>query len=77
MQREKQLFIFLNLKMTKTSDPCSDDWIKPQEHPVLCVPRDDGILLVLGTLQKHKEMSPKEMIGLGVELIERGARRLK
>ena len=55
----------------------TDDWIKNTEdgHPVLCVPHDDGALLVIGTKQAFKEMTPKQQIELGAELIKRAVQR--
>jgi len=55
----------------------TDDWITNTEdgHPVLCVPHDDGALLVIGSKQAFKEMTPKQQIELGAELIKRAVQR--
>ena len=56
----------------------TDDWIKtPDEdgHPVLVVPHDDGVLLVVGSIQQKKFMEARQMIELGLELIRRANRR--
>ena len=50
----------------------TDEWIKtPDEdrHPVLVVPHDDGVLLVVGSIQQKKFMEARQMIELGLELI--------
>ncbi len=56
----------------------NDDWIKKQEdgHPVLCVPRPEGALLVIGSRQAINEMSPKQQAQLGIELIQIALQRL-
>lgn len=56
----------------------NDDWIKKQEdgHPVLCVPRPEGALLVIGSRQAINEMSPKQQAQLGMELIQIALQRL-
>ena len=56
----------------------TDDWIaKPDEdrHPVLVVPHDDGVLLVVGSIQQKKFMEARQMIELGLRIIERAKRR--
>lgn len=56
----------------------TDEWIKtPDEdrHPVLVVPHDDGVLLVVGSIQQKKFMEARQMIELGLELIKRANRR--
>ncbi len=56
----------------------TDDWIKkPDEdrHPVLIVPHDDGVLLVIGSIQEKKILNARQQIELGVELIKRANRR--
>ena len=56
----------------------TDDWIKkPDEdrHPVLIVPQDDGVLLVIGSIQEKKILNARQQIELGVELIKRANRR--
>lgn len=55
----------------------NDDWIKKPEsaHPVLCVARDDGILLVIGDVQSMMKLTPKEQVSLGVDIIEKALRR--
>ena len=56
----------------------TDEWIKtPDEdrHPVLVVPHDDGVLLVVGSIQQKKFMEARQMIELGLELIRRANRR--
>ena len=55
-----------------------DDWInKPDEdgHPVLVVPHDDGVLLVIGSIQEKKFLEAQQQIELGLELIKRANRR--
>ena len=56
----------------------TDDWIKkPDEdrHPVLVVPHDDGVLLVIGSIQEKKFLEARQQIELGLELIKRANRR--
>lgn len=56
----------------------TDDWIsKPDEdrHPVLVVPHDDGVLLVIGSIQQKKFLEARQQIELGLELIRRANRR--
>ncbi len=61
--------------MTDTS--FNDDWIKKPKnaHPVLCVARNDGVLLVIGEEQAMMKLTPKEQVSLGVDIIEKALRR--
>ncbi len=56
----------------------NDDWIKKPEdvHPILCIPNPDGVLLVIGSNQAQKEMTPKQQAQLGLELIGKALKRL-
>ena len=61
-----------------SSSDLTDDWIKkPDEdrHPVLVVPHDDGVLLVIGSIQEKKFLEARQQIELGLELIKRANRR--
>lgn len=69
--------------MTKlTSDlddkTLTDEWINSAEggHPVLCIPYPEGMMVVIGTQQALKELTPKQQIEHGMALIEAGLRRL-
>jgi len=56
----------------------TDDWIGKRDedrHPVLVVPHDDGVLLVIGSIQQKKIMEARQQIELGLELIRRANRR--
>jgi hypothetical protein len=64
---------------SKMDDGLSDNWIKDAEgeHPVLCVPYPDGMMLVVGTNTGVKKMTPKQQMQLGMEFIKKGLRRLE
>lgn len=56
----------------------TDDWIKkPDEdsHPVLAIPYDEGLLLVIGSKQKFLHLEAQQQIELGLRIIERANRR--
>lgn len=56
----------------------TDDWIaKPDEdsHPVLAIPYDEGLLLVIGSTQKFLHLEAQQQIELGLRIIERANRR--
>jgi len=57
----------------------NDDWIRKPDnnHPVLVIPYEDGVRVVIGGTEAFKEMSPQQLILLGVEFIKRASTRLK
>ena len=44
-------------------------------HPLLIIPRDDGVLLVIGQQQIFMPQSTKQQINLAIELLKRAAAR--
>lgn len=57
----------------------TDDWIKkPDEtHPVLVIPYDNGVRVLIGQVEAFKHLDPQQQILLGVEFIKRATTRLK
>ena len=56
----------------------NDDWIKKtgeDSHPVLAIPYDEGLLLVIGSTQKFMHLEAQQQIELGLRIIERANRR--
>ena len=56
----------------------NDDWIKKtgeDSHPVLAIPYDEGLLLVIGSTQKFLHLEAQQQIELGLKIIERANRR--
>ena len=44
-------------------------------HPLLIIPRDDGVLMVIGQRQIFMRLSKKQQINLAIELLKRAAAR--
>tara|TARA_R100000426_G_scaffold37694_1_gene29723 strand:- start:498 stop:653 length:156 start_codon:yes stop_codon:yes gene_type:complete len=44
-------------------------------HPLLIIPRDDGVLMVIGRRQIFMRLSQKQQINLAIELLKRAAAR--
>ena len=44
-------------------------------HPLLIIPRDDGVLMVIGRRQIFMRLSEKQQINLAIELLKRAAAR--
>ena len=44
-------------------------------HPLLIIPRDDGVLMVIGQRQIFMRLSQKQQINLAIELLKRAAAR--
>ena len=42
-------------------------------HPLLVIPRDDGVLMVIGQRQIFMRLSQKQQINLAIELLKRAA----
>jgi|5B_taG_2_1085324.scaffolds.fasta_scaffold321103_1 hypothetical protein len=47
-----------------------------EDHPVLIVPNDAGCLLVIGTRQAQKDLTPKQMVHLASLLLQRATVRM-
>ena len=47
-----------------------------EDHPVLIVPNDAGCLLVIGTRQAQKDLTPKQMVHLAYLLLQRATVRM-
>jgi len=41
------------------------------EHPLLIIPNSEGCLLVIGTNQAQKQMTPRQMYLMGMEFLRR------
>lgn len=44
-------------------------------HPLLIIPHDDGVLMVIGRRQIFMRLSQKQQINLAIELLKRAAAR--
>lgn len=44
-------------------------------HPLLVIPQDDGVLMVIGQRQIFMRLSQKQQINLAIELLKRAAAR--
>tara|TARA_R100000654_G_scaffold45721_1_gene71867 strand:+ start:763 stop:918 length:156 start_codon:yes stop_codon:yes gene_type:complete len=44
-------------------------------HPLLVIPHDDGVLMVIGQRQIFMRLSQKQQINLAIELLKRAAAR--
>jgi|GEM_PF-2619480 len=47
------------------------------EHPLLVVPNGEGCLLVIGTNQAQKTMTPHQMYGMGLEFLRRAGEAMR